>query len=59
LVARLDDEYINIAVKLARSPDQRRALRSSIKLAHDSLFDDVSTVRALEAAIERMVAGQN
>jgi protein O-GlcNAc transferase len=57
LIARSDDEYVNIAVELARKPEKPATLRQRIKQGHAALFDDVSTVRALEDALEKLVRG--
>lgn len=51
LVAKTDDEYVDIAVRFAHDRAALHALRERIRAGHVRLFDDVSTVRALEEAL--------
>lgn len=48
LIARSDDEYVEIATRFARDRDALQSLRERIHMGSAVLFDDVSTVRALE-----------
>jgi protein O-GlcNAc transferase len=57
LIAHSDDEYVRIAVQLARAPERRALLRQRIKASRRELFDDISTVRSLETALEKLVRG--
>jgi protein O-GlcNAc transferase len=57
LIARTDDDYVKIAVELARSPKRRVEMRQRIKQGHTALFDDLSAVRALENALEKLIRG--
>lgn len=48
LVAQSDEEYVDIAVRLARDADHRNAVRELIAARRGILFDDMAPIRALE-----------
>ena len=48
LVAGNEQEYIDLAVKLASDADYREGIRSRILQARTALYDDIAPVRALE-----------
>lgn len=52
LVASGEEEYIALAVRLARDAEYRQAVRQRIGQARDALFDDTEPVRALEDFLE-------
>ncbi len=54
LIARTDDEYVEIAVRFARDRAALQSLRERIRVGNTKLFDDPSTVRALEAMLENI-----
>jgi len=56
IAASLDD-YVDIAVRLARDPALRTAIRGKIAANRPRLFADPAPVRALEAFIEQVVRG--
>lgn len=47
-VARSEDEYVALAVKIASDRDYRAALRTRIAESQHVLFEDVAPIRALE-----------
>lgn len=56
LVARDADDYVEIALRLGRSRDDRRTLSERIVGAHGELFGRAEPVRALGDFLERAVA---
>jgi protein O-GlcNAc transferase len=58
LIAKNDDEYVAIAVRYASARAALHSLRERIRAAHPLLFDDVSTVRALEDVLLSLVKVQ-
>jgi predicted O-linked N-acetylglucosamine transferase (SPINDLY family) len=56
LVARDQEEYVRIAVQLAREPDSLQALKDRLRANRRTapLFDTAGRVRALEAAFQEM-----
>jgi len=48
LVARTDQEYIDLAVKLGQDAGYRDRIRQSIKASRHLAFDDLAPIRALE-----------
>ena len=42
------DDYISIAVRLARDPEWRQTVRQAVARAKSRAFEDVGYVRALE-----------
>ncbi len=55
LITRSEDEYVATAVALASDPQRLRALRKRVQAGRATLFDDESTVRALESALLQLV----
>jgi CRISPR-associated protein Csy1 len=53
LVAQDADEYVETAVRLGRSRDERRAVSERIVRGREALFERGEPVRALEAFLER------
>ena len=57
LIASTEEEYVNLAIKLARDSVFRQDIGQRIEISRPVLFDDVTTVRALEdfliSAVER------
>jgi protein O-GlcNAc transferase len=51
LIAPNEEEYINLAVKLAEDKEYRAVVRARMESARGVLFDDVESVRALERFI--------
>jgi len=54
-IAASQDEYVDIAVRLARDPALRTAIRAKTAAGKAKLFADPSPVRALEQWIENVV----
>lgn len=56
LIARDIDDYVRMAVDLARSPDALSALRARVRAARNSqpLFDTAAAVKAIEAGFEQV-----
>jgi protein O-GlcNAc transferase len=50
------DEYVQIAVRLAREPSERSALRARIEAGRDRVMKDATAIRALEAFMVWAVA---
>ena len=57
LVARTEQEYINLAVRLASDSAYRDCVRSRMAQARAILYNDIAPVRALEGVLER-IAGK-
>ena len=55
LISRSDDEYVAATVALASDPQRLRDLRARVLAGRAALFDDVSTVRALEGMLLQLV----
>jgi protein O-GlcNAc transferase len=55
LVARGEEEYIELAVALARDGERRADLRSRIARSRERLYEDPAPVDVLEAFLERVV----
>ncbi len=55
LITRSDDEYVATAVALASDPQRLLELRRRILASRAALFDDTSTVRALESTLLQLV----
>lgn len=55
LVARSEDEYIELAVALAGDGARRAHLRNRIARSRDRLYEDLAPVNALEGFLERVV----
>jgi predicted O-linked N-acetylglucosamine transferase (SPINDLY family) len=49
LVAQSEEDYVTLAVKLARDTEYREHIRSRIAASRHLLFEDVAPIRALEA----------
>jgi predicted O-linked N-acetylglucosamine transferase (SPINDLY family) len=58
LVAKTENEYIDLAVKLAGDPHYRNQVRERMGQAHAILYNDIEPVRALENFLEQAVANQ-
>jgi predicted O-linked N-acetylglucosamine transferase (SPINDLY family) len=56
LIARSEQEYINLAVKLASDADYRGSVRSRMSEERAILYGDIAPVRALEAFLDGAVA---
>jgi predicted O-linked N-acetylglucosamine transferase (SPINDLY family) len=56
-IAGSSDGYVDIAVRLARDPDLRMAIRRKMAENRPRVFADPAPVRALEAWIEGVVRG--
>jgi predicted O-linked N-acetylglucosamine transferase (SPINDLY family) len=56
LVAKTPEQFIDMAVDLARSPDKRKTQRDAIERRKEILFHDLSSVRALEERLSEEVA---
>jgi protein O-GlcNAc transferase len=48
LIASTEEEYVNLAVKLAKNAEYRQVIRQRIEISRPVLFGDVAPVRALE-----------
>jgi predicted O-linked N-acetylglucosamine transferase (SPINDLY family) len=48
LAASTEEDYIASAVKFALEPDYRRSIRARVGKSRDSLYDDTTSIRALE-----------
>lgn len=55
LIANTEDDYVNLAVKLAQDAEYRQDVRKRIETARPVLFDDVAPVRALEDFLVNVV----
>jgi protein O-GlcNAc transferase len=55
LIAKTDDAYVEIAVRFANDRAALQRLRERIRAGQPRLFDDVSTVRALEDTLLSLV----
>jgi protein O-GlcNAc transferase len=55
LIARSDNEYIDLAVKLARDADFRQSVSVRMQRAQGILYDDIRPIRALETFLEDAV----
>jgi predicted O-linked N-acetylglucosamine transferase (SPINDLY family) len=55
LVVASEDDYVALAVRLARDAPYRERLRERIAAARDILFDSVEPVRALEAFLSATI----
>lgn len=54
-VATSNDQYVQLAVTMATDEARRRDARSRIQASRDALFDDLTTVRALEDFLQDAV----
>jgi predicted O-linked N-acetylglucosamine transferase (SPINDLY family) len=50
------DEFVDIAVRLARNPDERSALRARMTAGRHRAYGDTAPVRALESLLAQAVA---
>jgi predicted O-linked N-acetylglucosamine transferase (SPINDLY family) len=48
LIAHTEEDYVALAVKLARDAEYREHIRSRIAASRHVLFEDVAPIRALE-----------
>jgi len=48
-VVRSEEDYVALAVKLARDTEYREHVRSRIAASRHVLFEDIAPIRALEA----------
>ena len=53
MVASTKDDYVDLAARLGRSSDERRAVSERVSNNRRRAFHDLSAVRALEAFLER------
>ena len=56
LVARSDEEYVELAVRLARGADYRRHVRERIMASRGVLFEDRAPIHAMERFLSEAVA---
>jgi len=56
LVAKSENEYIDLAVKLAGDADYRNSVRMRMEQARAIVYNDIEPVRALESFLEKVVA---
>lgn len=49
LVVQSNDQYVALAVRLARDVEYRRHIRKRIEESRDALFEDTAPIRAMEA----------
>ncbi len=56
LIADSDDAYVATVVALAKDPQRLRETRARIMTSRDALFNDASTVRALEKTLARITS---
>ena len=54
LVARDTGEYVDIAVRLGKSPDERRAIAERLAINRAALFERDEPVRSLERFLENL-----
>jgi predicted O-linked N-acetylglucosamine transferase (SPINDLY family) len=55
LIANSEEEYVNLAVKLAQDEAYRQDVRQRMEMSRSVLFDDVAPVRALEEFLIKVV----
>jgi protein O-GlcNAc transferase len=55
LVAKSEDEYIDLAVKLAGNADYRQSVSVRMTQSRAKLYNDIEPIRALEAFLEKAV----
>jgi protein O-GlcNAc transferase len=55
LITDSDQAYVDTVVALAKNPARLRDIRARILAARETLFDDASTVRALEETLQQLV----
>jgi protein O-GlcNAc transferase len=58
LITDSDDAYVATVVALAKDPQRLRDIRTRILAGRDALFNDVSTVRALEETLAQLITTQ-
>jgi protein O-GlcNAc transferase len=58
LIAVSDEEYVTLAVRLARDRDYRERIRGKIEAARDCLFEDTAPIDALEEFLSEVVTKQ-
>jgi predicted O-linked N-acetylglucosamine transferase (SPINDLY family) len=58
-VAGTLDEYVALAVRFAKNPEERAAMRMKIGERKERLYRDISAIRALEDFIERVARAQD
>jgi protein O-GlcNAc transferase len=56
-IAASVDDYVAIAVRLARDPAWRTALRARMAASRARVYADPAPIRALEAFLQRVVHG--
>jgi predicted O-linked N-acetylglucosamine transferase (SPINDLY family) len=56
LCASSDEEYIRLALEVARDPEKRAALAGIIRAREAALFEDVRVVRGFETFFQRVRA---
>jgi predicted O-linked N-acetylglucosamine transferase (SPINDLY family) len=57
LVAKTDAEYAGLAIKLGEDHRYRSQIRERIQASRDSLFNDLTSVRALETFLTKITSG--
>jgi protein O-GlcNAc transferase len=58
LITDSDDAYVATVVTLANDPQRLHDIRTHILKRRDALFNDVSTVRALEETLVQLITTQ-
>jgi len=59
LIARSDNEYIDLAVKLAGDVNYRQSVKARMGQARGILYNDIEPIRALEAFLDEAVRKSN
>nr|MDJ0727591.1 tetratricopeptide repeat protein [Prochloraceae cyanobacterium] len=54
-IAQNEQEYIEIAIRLAKNPDLRNNIRQQIANHHSRLYNDLTCIRAVEDFYQRVV----
>jgi predicted O-linked N-acetylglucosamine transferase (SPINDLY family) len=54
-IAKNEQDYIDIAVKLGLEPQWRKQIKENLKVNYSKLFDDLSCVKALESFYTKVI----
>jgi len=57
LVARSEEDYVALAVKLARDTEYRKHVRERIEASRHVLFADLAPIRAMEDFLVKAIDG--
>ena len=52
LIAKSDDDYVNLVLKLILDPDYAFSVRKTMKEHREVLYNDLESIRALEDFLE-------